>query len=114
MKQKSLIRKKRSLCIKVNHRDGNKGEYILLNRLCTSTTALVQCIYKVQELKPIRLQYHYENPMNITFIWNKVYEGQKNIKETKYEINEKQKVLIYEHGKRNSFIHGVVVYIILR
>ncbi len=43
-----------------------KGEYILLNRLCTSTTALVQCIYKVQELKPIRLQYHYENPMNIT------------------------------------------------
>ena len=68
-----------------------KGEYILLNRLCTSTTALVQCIYKVQELKPIRLQYHYENPMNITFIWNKVYEGQKNIKETKYEINEKTK-----------------------
>ena len=91
MKQKSLIRKKRSFCIKVNHRDGNKGEYILLNRLCTSTTALVQCIYKVQELKPIRLQYHYENPMNITFIWNKVYEGQKNIKETKYEINEKTK-----------------------
>ncbi len=34
-----------------------KGDYILLNRLCTSTTALVQCIYKVQELKPIRLQY---------------------------------------------------------
>ncbi len=29
--------------------------------------------------------------MNITFIWNKVYEGQKNIKETKYEINEKNK-----------------------
>lgn len=28
--------------------------------------------------------------MNITFIWNKVYEGQKNIKETKYEINEKK------------------------
>lgn len=52
--------------------------------------------------------------MNITFIWNKVYEGQKNIKETKYEINEKQKVLIYEHGKTEFFIHGVVVYIILR
>ncbi|CAM4329243.1 hypothetical protein [Bacillus wiedmannii] len=81
-----------------------KGEYILLNRLCTSTTALVQCIYKVQELKPIRLHYHYENPMNITFIWNKVYEGQKNIKESKYEINEKkQKVLIYEHGKTEFF-----------
>ncbi|PGB04194.1 hypothetical protein [Bacillus toyonensis] len=77
-----------------------KGDYILLNRLCTSTTALVQCIYKVQELKPIRLHYHYESPMNITFIWNKVYEGQKNIKESQYEINEKkQKVLIYEHGK---------------
>ena len=29
--------------------------------------------------------------MNITFIWNKVYEGQKNIKEAQYEINEKQK-----------------------
>lgn len=68
-----------------------KGENILLNRLCTSTTALVQCIYKVQELKPIRLHYHYESPMNITFIWNKVYEGQKNIKESKYEINEKNK-----------------------
>ncbi|MBJ8082702.1 hypothetical protein JDS82_15935 [Bacillus cereus group sp. N14] len=81
-----------------------KGEYILLNRLCTSTTALVQCIYKVQELKPIRLHYHYESPMNITFIWNKVYEGQKNIKESKYEINEKkQKVLIYEHGKTEFF-----------
>ena len=26
--------------------------------------------------------------MNITFIWNKVYEGQKNIKEAQYEINE--------------------------
>ncbi|PGA24874.1 hypothetical protein [Bacillus wiedmannii] len=81
-----------------------KGEYILLNRLCTSITALVQCIYKVQELKPIRLHYHYESPMNITFIWNKVYEGQKNIKESKYEINEKkQKVLIYEHGKTEFF-----------
>ncbi|MCU5518076.1 hypothetical protein OCF62_26600 [Bacillus wiedmannii] len=81
-----------------------KGEYILLNRLCTTTTALVQCIYKVQELKPIRLHYHYESPMNITFIWNKVYEGQKNIKESKYEINEKkQKVLIYEHGKTEFF-----------
>ncbi|HDR7470659.1 hypothetical protein [Bacillus toyonensis] len=81
-----------------------KGEYILLNRLCTSTTALVQCIYKVQELKPIRLHYHYESPMNITFIWNKVYEGQKNIKESQYEINEKkQKVLIYEHGKTEFF-----------
>ncbi|OTW85249.1 hypothetical protein BK702_17475 [Bacillus thuringiensis serovar cameroun] len=81
-----------------------KGEYILLNRLCTSTTALVQCIYKVQELKPIRLHYHYEIPMNITFIWNKVYEGQKNIKESQYEINEKkQKVLIYEHGKTEFF-----------
>ncbi|GAB6449310.1 MULTISPECIES: hypothetical protein [Bacillus] len=81
-----------------------KGEYILLNRLCTSTTALVQCIYKVQELKPIRLHYLYESPMNITFIWNKVYEGQKNIKESKYEINEKkQKILIYEHGKTEFF-----------
>ncbi|PEP95050.1 hypothetical protein [Bacillus toyonensis] len=81
-----------------------KGEYILLNRLCTSTTALVQCIYKVQELKPIRLHYHYESPMNITFIWNKVYEGRKNIKESQYEINEKkQKVLIYEHGKTEFF-----------
>ena len=54
-----------------------KGDCILLNRLCTSTTALVQCIYKVQELKPIRLQYNYEIPMNITFIWNKVYEDRK-------------------------------------
>ncbi|HDR8498922.1 TPA: hypothetical protein QC442_004190, partial [Bacillus cereus] len=81
-----------------------KGDYILLNRLCTSTTALVQCIYKVQELKPIRLQYNYEIPMNITFIWNKVYEGQKNIKEAQYEINEKkQRVLIYEHGKTEFF-----------
>ncbi|HDX9611240.1 TPA: hypothetical protein ROY01_002280 [Bacillus toyonensis] len=81
-----------------------KGDYILLNRLCTSTTALVQCIYKVQELKPIRLHYHYESPMNITFIWNKVYEGQKNIKESQYEINEKkQKVLLYEHGKTEFF-----------
>lgn len=68
-----------------------KGDHILLNRLCTSTTALVQCIYKIQELKPIRLHYYYENPVNITFIWNKVYEGQKNIKESQYEINEKNK-----------------------
>ena len=52
--------------------------------------------------------------MNITFIWNKVYEGQKNIKEAQYEINEKQRVLIYEHGKQNSFIHGAVVYTILK
>lgn len=81
-----------------------KGDHILLNRLCTSTTALVQCIYKIQELKPIRLHYYYENPVNITFIWNKVYEGQKNIKESQYEINEKkQKVLIYEHGKTEFF-----------
>ncbi len=81
-----------------------RGDYILLNRLCTSTTALVQCIYKIQELKPIRLRYYYESPMNITFIWNKVYEGQKNIKESQYEINEKkQKVLIYEHGKTEFF-----------
>ncbi|EEM96273.1 hypothetical protein bthur0013_22110 [Bacillus thuringiensis IBL 200] len=37
------------------------------------------------------MQYNYEIPMNITFIWNKVYEGQKNIKEAQYEINEKNK-----------------------
>ncbi|KAB2439970.1 hypothetical protein [Bacillus luti] len=81
-----------------------KGDHILLNRLCTSTTALVECIYKIQELKPIRLHYYYENPVNITFTWNKVYEGQKNIKESLYEINEKkQKVLIYEHGKTEFF-----------
>lgn len=29
--------------------------------------------------------------MDITFIWNKVYEGQKNIKESQYELNEKNK-----------------------
>ncbi|WP_312505282.1 hypothetical protein, partial [Bacillus luti] len=35
---------------------------------------------------------------------NRVYEGQKNIKESQYEINEKkQKVLIYEHGKTEFF-----------
>lgn len=38
-----------------------KGDFILLNRLCTSTTALVQCIYKVQELKPLKLHFHYQN-----------------------------------------------------
>ena len=39
----------------------------------------------------------------------------KNIKEAQYEINEKNKrVLIYEHGKQNSFIHGAVVYTILK
>ncbi|PGL39066.1 hypothetical protein CN941_02170 [Bacillus cereus] len=81
-----------------------KGDFILLNRLCTSTTALVQCIYKVQELKPLKLHFHYQNPMEITFIWNKVYEGQKNIKESQYELNEKkQRVLVYEHGKTEFF-----------
>ncbi|MBE7122563.1 hypothetical protein [Bacillus cereus] len=81
-----------------------KGDFILLNRLCTSTTALVQCIYKVQELKPLKLHFHYQNPMDITFIWNKVYEGQKNIKESQYELNEKkQRVLVYEHGKTDFF-----------
>lgn len=81
-----------------------KGDFILLNRLCTSTTALVQCIYKVQELKPLKLHFHYQNPMDITFIWNKVYEGQKNIKESQYELNEKkQRVLVYEHGKTEFF-----------
>ncbi|MED0964217.1 hypothetical protein [Bacillus paramycoides] len=81
-----------------------KGDFILLNRLCTSTTALVQCIYKVQELKPLRLHFHYQNPMDITFIWNKVYEGQKNIKESQYDLNEKkQRVLLYEHGKTEFF-----------
>ncbi|PEA25139.1 hypothetical protein CON44_22265, partial [Bacillus cereus] len=81
-----------------------KGDFILLNRLCTSTTGLVQCIYKVQELKPLKLHFHYQNPMDITFIWNKVYEGQKNIKESQYELNEKkQRVLVYEHGKTEFF-----------
>ena len=81
-----------------------KGEFILLNRLCTSTIALSQCVYKVQELKSLRLCLHYQKPAHITFIWNKVYEGQKDLKEWQYELHEKRKkVLVYEHGKTDFF-----------
>ncbi|KFN02368.1 hypothetical protein D0U04_12600 [Bacillus clarus] len=81
-----------------------KGDFLLLNRLCTSTMGLAQCIYKVQELKPLRLHLHYQKSTDITFIWNKVYEGQKNIKESQYELNEKkQRALVYEHGKTEFF-----------
>ncbi|WP_242142863.1 MULTISPECIES: hypothetical protein [unclassified Bacillus cereus group] len=81
-----------------------KGESIVLNRLCTSAFSLSKCIYKVQELKPLRLSLHYEKPVHVTFIWNKVYEGQKNIQESQYELHEKRsKILIYEHGKTDFF-----------
>ncbi|KEK24058.1 hypothetical protein [Bacillus gaemokensis] len=81
-----------------------KGDFIFLNRLCTSAVAMTQCVYKVQELKPLRLYLHYQKPIHITFTWNKVYEGQKNVKESQYELHEKhQRVLVYEHGKTDFF-----------
>ncbi|MFD3450049.1 hypothetical protein ACFDTO_36345 [Microbacteriaceae bacterium 4G12] len=77
-----------------------KGEVISLGRLCTSPDFLDQCIYEVQELKPLRLRVQYEEEMNITFIWNKVYEGKKNDMEWKYQFQPNRKsALLYEHGK---------------
>ncbi|WP_017149681.1 hypothetical protein [Bacillus bingmayongensis] len=81
-----------------------KGEFVFLNRLCKHTTTMIHCIYKVQELKALRLILHYQKPVRVTFIWNKVYEGQKDKKEWQYELHEKkQKVLLYEHGKTDYF-----------
>ncbi|HDX9578311.1 TPA: hypothetical protein ROX88_001839 [Bacillus pseudomycoides] len=77
-----------------------KGEHIVLNKLCVSPVLIPSCVYKVQELKPLRLQIQSQYPMKISFIWNKVYEGQKHHMEWKYELHEKQRtVLLYEHGK---------------
>ncbi|MDC2866413.1 hypothetical protein [Bacillus sp. BP-3] len=77
-----------------------KGEHIILNKLCASPTTISSCVYKVQELKPLRLHIQSQYPIKITFIWNKVYEGQKQHMEWKYELHEKQRtILLYEHGK---------------
>lgn len=81
-----------------------KGDFIFLNRLCKHTTTMAHCVYKVQELKALRLTLHCEKPIRVTFIWNKVYEGQKDKKEWQYELHEKrEKVLLYEHGKTDFF-----------
>lgn len=81
-----------------------KGDFIFLNHLCTSTNEMSQCVYKVQELKPLRLHLHCQKPVRVTFVWNKVYERQKDTKEWKYELHEKQyRVLLYEHGKTDLF-----------
>ncbi|MGG0187687.1 hypothetical protein [Bacillus rhizoplanae] len=77
-----------------------KGEHIVLNKLCTSPFTISSCVYKIQELKPLRLHIQSQKSIKITFIWNKVYEGQKQHMEWKYELNERQRtVLLYEHGK---------------
>ncbi|WP_410775079.1 hypothetical protein [Ectobacillus funiculus] len=78
---------------------GEKGDVIFLDRLCESPRFISQCIYDVQELKPIRLSIQ-NSTEKVTFTWNKVYEGKKGEKEWKYELGpEKATVLIYEHGK---------------
>ncbi|MFD0771595.1 hypothetical protein ACFQZ1_22940 [Bacillus sp. CGMCC 1.60114] len=77
-----------------------KGEHIVLNKLCTSPFTISSCVYKIQELKPLRLHIQSQKSIKITFIWNKVYEGQKQHMEWKYELHERQRtVLLYEHGK---------------
>ncbi|PGZ97419.1 hypothetical protein COE51_14060 [Bacillus pseudomycoides] len=77
-----------------------KGEHIVLNKLCASPISISSCIYKIQELKPLRLHIQSQKSIKVTFIWNKVYEGQKQHMEWKYELHERQRtVLLYEHGK---------------
>lgn len=55
-----------------------KGDFIFLNHLCTSTNEMSQCVYKVQELKPLRLHLHCQKPVRVTFVWNKVYEDKRH------------------------------------
>lgn len=78
----------------------NKGEYIVLNKLCVSPYAISECIYSFQELKALRLQLCTKESTSLTFTWNKVYEGQKAQKDRAYELHkEGEEVLLYEHGK---------------
>lgn len=67
-----------------------KGDFVFLNRLCKHTTTIAHCVYKVQELKALRLMLHCQKPLRVTFIWNKVYEGQKDKKEWQYELHRKK------------------------
>jgi hypothetical protein len=80
--------------------NGERGEAIPLSKLCKSPHLLPECMYEIQELKPLRLQFQGERDIYITFIWNKVFEGKKQDSEWKYQLHAKQSlVLIYEHGK---------------
>ena len=77
-----------------------KGEHVVLNKLCASPISISSCVYKIQELKPLRLHIQTQKSIKVTFIWNKVYEGQKQHMEWKYELHERQRTaLLYEHGK---------------
>ncbi|MFX3630021.1 MAG: hypothetical protein ACE3JR_12025 [Ectobacillus sp.] len=80
--------------------NGGKGEIVPLGKLCKSLDKISECIYDVQELKPLRLQLQSEQDEHVIFVWNKVYEGKKTDVEWKYELNTKKRiVLLYEHGK---------------
>lgn len=80
--------------------NGEKGDAVPLSRLCESPHFLPECVYEVQELKPLRLQFLGEAGIYVTFVWNKVYEGKKQESEWKYKLHAKQPlVLLYEHGK---------------
>lgn len=78
----------------------SKGEHIFLNKLCLSPHNIFNCVYSFQELKALRLQVYVKQPTSLTFIWNTVYEGQKEQKDRAYEFHEGNNIaLLYEHGK---------------
>lgn len=79
---------------------GGERDIVPLVKLCKSPNFLPECMYEVQELKPLRLRLQSEQALRVIFIWNKVYEGKKQDTEWQYSLDSKQSsVLLYEHGK---------------
>ncbi|MBO9129321.1 hypothetical protein [Bacillus sp. 165] len=77
-----------------------RGDFVPITQLCRSPKEIWRCIYSFQELKPLRLQLHTKESQPIVFLWNKVYEGKRQMKEWMYTFHpNKQVALLYEHGK---------------
>lgn len=79
---------------------GERTEIVSLNKVSESVANMLNCIYEIQELKPLRLILYTNQDVSVTFVWNKVYDGKKQGLDNCYHLNRKQnQILLYEHGK---------------
>lgn len=78
-----------------------KEEIVPIYAVCLGSTLLEECIYPIQELKPIKLRLESSQEVTIVFHWNKTYRVYSQEEEERsYVLNLQQPtVTIYEHGK---------------
>ncbi|MGM9987934.1 MAG: hypothetical protein ACI35O_12005 [Bacillaceae bacterium] len=78
-----------------------KEEVIPIQHVCLSNIYAGNCIYSIQELKPIKIQLITDETITLLFSWNKTYRVYSNEEEERcYSLSNKESlVTIYEHGK---------------